>query len=64
MKKMLLSVREKAHKAHHALHVGESWTHALYCGVLFVEGHGLYATVGGALGFVVLLNLLLGVSND
>lgn len=43
----------------HGAHVGEPWLHALYCAVLAVEGHGLYAIVGGVLGVCVFLNIVL-----
>ncbi len=47
-------------KLHHTFHFGETWTHALYCGALFIEGHGLYAVIGGVLGIFVVLNTLVG----
>lgn len=50
----------KSEKVQHTLHRGEAWVHALYCGVLFIEGHGLYATVGGVLGMIVLINTIFG----
>lgn len=47
-------------KLHDLGHAGEPWIHSLYCGVLFIEGHGLYAVVGGILGLFVLTNALFG----
>ena len=38
---------------------GESYIHVTYCVVLFIEGHGLYALVGGVLGVAVLFNILI-----
>lgn len=38
-----------------ALHKSESVLHMLYCGAVFVEGHGMYAMAGGALGVVCLI---------
>ncbi len=57
---MLHKIRAKSARIHHTLHLGETWTHAIYCGVLFVEGHGMYASVGGVLGAFVVLNLIVG----
>ncbi len=56
---MLLKHLSHVPIVHKTLHLGESWTHALYCGVLFVEGHGLYAVVGGILGIFVVLNMVI-----
>jgi hypothetical protein len=44
----------------HVAHFGETWVHVAYCGALFVEGHGVYATAGGILGVLVVINALLG----
>lgn len=57
---MLKLIRHKTARVHAILHHGEHWTHAVYCGVLYVEGHGVYATVGGVLGALVVVNLILG----
>jgi hypothetical protein len=37
----------------------EALIHATYCSVLFIEGHGTYAIIGGVLGLVVLFNFLI-----
>lgn len=42
------------------LHKGEGVLHIFYCGAVYVEGHGIYAATGGALGVVCLIMLLLG----
>lgn len=47
-------------RLHHLGHAGEPYIHTLYCGVLFFEGHGLYAMVGGVLGIFVLFNTVFG----
>lgn len=36
----------------HALHEGHRYAHLAYCAFVFVEGHGMYATMGGVL-FVI-----------
>jgi hypothetical protein len=40
-------------------HKSETVVHAAYCSVLFIEGHGFYAMIGGVLGLVVLFNFLI-----
>lgn len=40
------------------LHDGEHMLHIAYCGLIYMEGHGLYAVAGGALGVVVAINFL------
>lgn len=42
---------------------GEHWIHAIYCGALYIEGHGLYAVIGGVLGLVVILNIIIGAGD-
>jgi hypothetical protein len=46
------------HFIHVLAHRAESWVHAGYCGALWLEGHTLYATIGGILGLIVLLNII------
>ena len=57
---VLAKIREKAHRqwVHKVSEKLESWTHVAYCSVLYIEGHGLYATIGGVLGIVVLVTIL------
>jgi hypothetical protein len=56
----LAAFRAKAHKVGKVAGVSEPWLHVAYCGALFVEGHGVYALVGGALGAAVLLAQVFG----
>ena len=39
---------------HGAAKVGHHAVHLIYCGAVFVEGHGLYAWAAGGLGVFVL----------
>jgi hypothetical protein len=39
---------------HKLLERFDHWLHPLYFGALYAEGHGLYATIGGACGVVAL----------
>lgn len=56
----VIAAKARAHKVGKAAHVSEPWVHAIYCMVLFAEGHGLYATIGGVLGVVVVVSNLFG----
>lgn len=48
------------HRLSRLTHEGEPWIHSAYCAVLYVEGHGLYAMIGGVLGLFVLANIIPG----
>ena len=41
-----------------ALHKSENVLHILYCGAVWFEGHGIYATMGGMLGVVCIILLI------
>lgn len=57
---LLRNLRARLHKVGHAAGTSEPWFHVAYCSALFVEGHGLYATIGGVMGVVVLVAHLFG----
>jgi len=58
-KKIMLS--EKHHKRlHRFYHVGHGTGHLVYFGAVFMEGHGIYATMGGFLLITSLLGIALG----
>lgn len=52
LKAKLASARE--YKPHW-LHDGHAWAHLAYFGAVFVEGHGIYASMGGILLVIGLL---------
>lgn len=54
LKVVVRHVRVRLSHYHHALHEGHNWAHLAYFGAVFVEGHGVYSTMGGVL-------LLIGV---
>lgn len=45
----------KLEKIHAVSERSEHWIHVIYCGALYSEGHGLYATVGGVLGIAAFI---------
>jgi len=47
-------------KARPKVHVGHNVAHLLYFGAVFVEGHGLYATMGGVLLIVGAVAMFVG----
>lgn len=61
---MIDKIKAKTKNVHRVLDKGEHWTHAAYCGILFFEGHGTYASVGGLLGVFVVLNMFVGGQSD
>jgi len=44
-------------------HKAETMIHATYCGAVWMEGHGIYSTMGGLLMAAVIVNVMLG-END
>lgn len=44
----------------HAVKNGAVTTHVLYCGAVFIEGHGAYPLIAGVMGAFVLAESLLG----
>lgn len=59
MDKILALRRRIAHRVAHRIAHGEHLLHCAYLGLVFVEGHGLYATVAGGGFALVLLHLAL-----
>jgi len=56
---------KKLNKYHRTAVRGETFTHAIYCFVLFFEGHGAYAVVGGVVGvFIVLASITASGSGE
>jgi hypothetical protein len=45
------------------LHKSENVLHICYCGAVYVEGHGIYATMGGMLGVVCFVLLIIDTSH-
>lgn len=63
---MLTALRISAFfkKAHERLvrlfHAGEHVAHSIYFLAVAIEGHGVYATMGGVLFFMTVLGVVLG----
>lgn len=57
IKQLRMRVR---HAIGRRLHAGETIVHAGYFAFVYIEGHGIYASVGGLLFIIVLTSLLVG----
>ena len=51
-------------RLHKSLHKGETVLHIGYCYFVFMEGHGMYPLLGGAMGLFVVVQALLGEGED
>jgi len=61
---MIEKLKVKKETLYHSIHKGEHWAHVAYCGILYIEGHGIYAMAGGVLGVFVFLSIVVGGGND
>ena len=58
--KALKSIWQDIRRAHTVRAYSAELLHIAYCLLIFAEGHGLYATVGGVLGVFLIINTISG----
>lgn len=67
MKEVLAKFRAKvaaSGSAHKAIHFTHGGFHLTYLGLVFVEGHSMYAMAAGGLFIVVVLGMILKIELD
>lgn len=58
LKKLEAFKHLQAHKGHGVWHLAYTGTHLTYCGLVFLEGHSLYAFAAGGMLVLAIVGLL------